>query len=594
MPSKQHTKIKALLDLSLILVVVVIANLLSNQYYLKLDLTKEKRYTLSETSKKLASEVDDYIYIKVYLHGELSSKFKQLKNATFDMLENFREFSGKKIEYEFVDPFAGKENNEKYQLLQEFEQKGLRPYDDVDDSELESQSRNLIIPGAEVFYGTGKSFVMYFLKTELGLANEENINQSIENLEYEFAHAIRKCKADQKKKIGFLSGHGELGELELYDLKKELGSFYRLEKLNINLYDPEAISLYTEKLTDNDEEDAATILGGLQNRINQMDAVVVAKPTKDLNREEAFIIDQYIMNGGKTLWFIDALQAEIDSMGSGGRMICPDYPLETLREILFHYGVRINVDLLQDFRCNDIKLRDPYSANSFRNFPWVYYPVFTAHPTLSKHPINKNIEGVWSRFGGTLKLIAREDMQHIPLLMSSDKTKTSAAPAMVEFSIIDKIRSRDPNFLATYNQGVQVTGVLTEGIFRSAFTRRNVRGPLAFKEKGKSSMIVISDGDIARNHVNSQGGYLELGKDHITGRNFGNKKFLLNCFDYLLDDYGLIEIRSKEIALRLLDKQKVKEEKAKWQFINLGLPVIIIILFGFINSLIRKRKYANN
>jgi len=572
--------------------VVFVSNILANQYYVKFDLTKEKRFTLSQTSENLAKDIDDYIYIKIYLHGDLSSKFKQLKAATLDVLSNFRELSNKKLEYEFIDPFEGKDNKEKQLLLAEFEKKGLRPYDDVDDTDIESQSRNLIIPGAEVFYGTGQSFVIYFLKTEYGLANEENINQSIENLEYEIAHAIRKCKADQKKRIAFLSGHGELGELELYDLKKELGSFYRLEKLNINLYDTEAISIYADKLTDNDEEDAKIILTGLQNRINQFDAVVVAKPRSDINREEAFLIDQYMMQGGKTIWMIDALQAEMDSLTNTGRMICPDYPIENIREILFNYGVRVNVDLLQDFRCNDIKLRDPYSANSFRNFPWVYFPVFTAHPTLSKHPINRNIEGVWSRFGGTLKILSKEETKSTPLLISSDRTKVSNAPAMVEFGIIDKIRSNDPNFLATYNAGPQVAAVLIEGEFKSSFARRGVRSEIPFKESGKGSIIVIADGDIGRNHVNSQGGYLELGKDHITGRHFGNKKFLLNCFDYLLDDSGLIEIRSKEIILRLLDKEKVRKDKQFWQFINLGVPVILIILFGLINAFIRKRKYA--
>ncbi|MCK9481438.1 MAG: gliding motility-associated ABC transporter substrate-binding protein GldG [Bacteroidia bacterium] len=593
MSKKQTNRVKGLIDLAVVIAIVLVANLLGSQYYTKFDLTKEKRFTLSETSKKLAASVDDYIYIKVYLNGELSSKFKQLKNATLDMLSNYREASGNKIEYEFSDPFAGKDNKEKQQLFQEFEQKGLPPYDDVDDADIESQKRNLIIPGAEVFYGTGKSFVINLLKTEYGQASEVTINQSIENLEYEIAHAIRKCKADQKKRIGFLIGHGELGELPLYDLKKELGSFYRLDNLNIDLRDSAAIALYADKFTDNDEENAKIILSGLQNRINQYDAVVIAKPRRDLTKEEAFLIDQYMMQGGNTLWFIDALQAEMDSMSNGGRMVAVDYPLDNLRELLFHYGIRVNVDLLQDFRCNDIALRDPYSANSYRNFPWVYFPVFTAHPTLSRHPINRNIEGVWSRFGGTLKILNKEDIKATPLLISSDKTRISNAPALVEFSIIDKIRSNDQSFLGTFNGGPQVAGVLLEGTFKSAFARRNVRSDLPFKESGKGNIIVIADGDIARNHVSSQGGYLELGKDHITGRIFGNKKFLLNCFDYLLDDSGLIEIRSKEIILRLLDKEKVKEERTYWQFFNLGLPVLLLVLFGVINAFIRKKKYAS-
>jgi gliding-associated putative ABC transporter substrate-binding component GldG len=590
MKNKRKHKIKAIIDLSILLSVVVVINLLSTGYYKKFDLTKEKRYTLSETSVKLAESVDDYIYFKVYLHGDLSSKFKLLKNAVSDVLTEFRELSGKNIEIEFVDPFEGKENKEKNDLLQAFEQKGLRPYDDVDDASIESQTRNLIVPGAEVFYGSGKSFVLYFLKTELGMANEENINQSIENLEYEIAHAIRKCKADQNKKIGILTGHGELDPLEMYDLTKELSTFYRVDELNIDLRNEENIKIYESKLQDN-EEDAKIILAGLQNRINQYDAVVIAKPTIDLSKEEAFLIDQYILKGGKTIWMLDALNAEMDSMRTG-RMICTDYPLENIRELLFHYGVRINLDLLQDFRCNDIKLRDPYSANAFRNFPWVYFPVFTSDSKLKKHPISRNMEGVWGRFCGTMTLLKKDNITATPLLVSSDKTKVSNSPALVEFSIIDKLRKQDPAFFASYNGGHQVVAALIEGNFNSSFSRRNVRSEIPFIDKGKSSMIVISDGDMARNHVSSDGGYLELGKDHITGRYFANKKFLLNSFDFMLDDLGLIEIRSKEIILRLLDKDKIKEELGFWQLVNVGMPIFILLLFASVNTFIRKRKYA--
>jgi ABC-2 type transport system permease protein len=593
MKNKRSRKLKDSIDLLVLLIVVVLINILSTQYYSKYDMTKEKRFTLSKTSHMLAKSLDDEIFFKIYLEGNLSSKFKQLRTATIDMLQNFRDASGNKINFEFSAPFAGKEDKEKQDLIVDFEMKGLRPYDDVDDTDIESQSRNLIIPGAEVFYGTGKSFSLYLLKTELGLANEENINQSIENLEYEIAHAIRKCMADQKIRIGFMSGHGELSEMELYDLKKELGGFYRLDNFSIDLNDDEAIELYESKMTDDDEQNARTLLTGLQNRINQFNAVVVAKPLRDISREEAFLIDQYVMQGGKMIWMIDALQAEIDSMAASGRMVCTDYPIENIRELLFNFGVRVNVDLLQDLRCNDIRLRDPFSANSFRNFPWVYFPVFTSHPTLSKHPINKNIEGVWSRFGGTLKILGKEKVKATPLLISSDRTRLSNSPALVEFSIIDKIRSGDRAFLTSFNGGNMVTGVMLEGEFNSSFARRiGVRSDLPFKDAGTSSIIILADGDLARNHVNSQGGYLELGKDHITGRYFGNKKFLLNCIDYLLDDLGLIEIRSKEIILRLLDKEKVKEEKQYWQFFNLGIPVILIVIFGLLNTFIRKRKYA--
>jgi ABC-2 type transport system permease protein len=586
-------KIKDGLDFLIVLVLVLVLNLLSTQYFVKIDLTKEKRYTLSPTTKNLAEHIETEIFIKVYLEGNLSARFKRLRTATLDMLLELRDLSGKQINFEFIDPFEGKNQQQKQDILKQFEQKGLRPYDDIDDVDFESQSRNLIFPGAEVTYGMGKRFSMNLLKTEMGMANEENVNQSIENLEYEFAQAIRKCKSGRNKKIGFLQGHGELDEMALYDLKKELGSFYRTDAMNISIQDLDNIAIYEEKFTDDDLHNARLLLTSLQNKINQYDAVIVAKPTSDISREEAFLIDQYILNGGKMIWMLDALQAEMDSMGKDGQMVCIDYPSENIRELLFNYGIRVNMDLLQDLRCNDIPLRDPYSGNAYKNFPWVYYPIFVGHPKLTQHPISKNIEGVWGRFGGTLTGVKRENMTFQPLLLSSDKTKISKSPALVSYDVINKIRAKELDFLKSFNQGYHVTGALIEGEFKSSFSRRiGVRSDLPFIDKGKSTLIVISDGDICRNHVNLNGGYLELGKDHMTGRYFGNKKFLLNCVDYLIDDLGLIEIRSKEIILRLLDREKVKTERRFWQWLNIFVPVIAIIVFGLTNSFIRKKRYA--
>jgi ABC-2 type transport system permease protein len=599
--SKRSYKYQSLLELVVLVFVIVVANILSSQFYKKLDLTKEKRFTLSQTSKELAQKIDDRMYIKVYLEGDnLSSKFKRLRTATLDILREFRDLSGNKIDFEFENVFVDKTDKEKSEIIKQLSEKGVMYFNDIE-MDADQQKRNLILPAAEVSYGADKEYVINLLNTEFGRAEETSINKSIEGLEYEIANVIRKCINKQPKKIAFLYGHGEPEAVQMDDLLNSLSENLSVDRLFFNLGDENFLSqfVYLTEKTQNYDSLGKMIVAKTLEKFKEYDGIVICKPTQKLQKDEAYIIDQYIMNGGKTIWMVDPIMAEHDSLRIYSKAFFPDYDNENLRTLLFNYGVRLNSNLLLDLNCNNIVLNDPSRANQMVPFPWVYYPVFAFKN--NNHPIVKNLEVVWGRYSGTLKPISRKNLNITNLLLSSDRTKLQDAPSFVDLAIV--ANNRDINYLKTFKQGTQVAGVLLEGSFKSNFRRPDKIYEFPVKESVENnSMIVIADGDIGLNYVKkSTGEVYPLGFDRETGRQFANKKFLMNCFDYMFDESGLIDIRTKEINMRLLnrplinapknDSQWVKE-KTFWQLFNTILPVLMVFLFGVINFFIRKYKYT--
>ncbi len=597
---KRAYRQQSFIEMLLLVVVIVIVNILASKYYKKIDLTKESRYTLSNTSKDLASKIDDRMYFKVYLEGDnLSTKFKRLRTATLDMLREFRDLSHNKIDFEFVNVLKDKSDKERSEVIKQLSEKGLNYYNDIE-LEADQQKRNLILPCAEVSYGANKEYTINLLSTEMGKAEETAINKSIENLEYEIANAIRKCLIQKPQKIAFLYGHGEPDEAHLDDLMGSLSDNYSIDRFFFNLRDEEFLKQFmsdADKIRDYDSL-GATIIKKTLLMMKQYDGIVIVKPTVPLDKDEAYIIDQYIMHGGKTIWMIDPIMAEQDSLRRNPKVNFPDYNNENLRTMLFNYGVRLNSNLLLDLNCNNIVLNDPNRQGRMVPFAWVYYPVFAF--TGNNHPIVKNLEVIWGQYSGTLKPIARKDLNITNLLISSDKTKVQEAPVYVDLSMV--ANNFDRNYIASFKQGTQVAGVLLEGEFKSNFKRPDKIYQYPVKESCTNSMIVLADGDIGINAVkNSTGEIFPLGYDRETGRQFANKKFLLNCFDYLFDQSGLIEVRTKEINLRLLNRSKINtplqegdwlKEKTKWQLINTVVPVMAVILFGILNSWYRRRKYA--
>lgn len=586
---RRSFRVQAYTEIALALAVVVVLNVLAQFISFRFDLTKEKRYTLSAASKNLARGLQDDLFVKIYLDGnELPSGFKRLRNETVDLLREFRIASGGRIGFELENPLTDKDAKTQKTILADFYEKGLQPTN-IQRNKGDEQSQMIVVPGATFYYG-GKEVHVNLLKSQFGANPEMVLNQSIEALEYEIANALRKCVTLKPGRIAFTTGHGELEEREVADVANELMAYYTVGRLNLNTDDTgfyEQFNLPLDSIPEDSFETA--YLRALENKINSYDGLIIAKPRLRFSEFEKFQLDQYIMRGGKVIWLIDPLIAEMDSVARYGTVMTADYDLG-LEDMLFRYGVRVNPNLVQDAQCHLIPVLSnlPGAPPQSKLLPWVFFPLVTP---VSDHPIARNIDPLWFRFAASIDTLPRQGQNKTILLQSSPLTRLPFNPVRIE---MDMVRMK-PNPQA-FNKGPQPLAVLVEGPFISIFKNRKTEDfdpRLTFKEETDyNRMIVISDGDFIQNQVRKTGEIYPLGYDRYTQQFFGNRKFFVNCVDYLCDNSGLIDVRGKEITLRLLDREKVKAEKAFWQQINLLLPVALIILFGIINARYRRWKYA--
>ncbi|MBS3914182.1 MAG: gliding motility-associated ABC transporter substrate-binding protein GldG [Bacteroidetes bacterium] len=588
MGKRRIYKTQSWVELAVMLVILVILNTLAGFYYKRFDLTTEKRFTLSETSKKLASALSEKLYFKLYLNGEMSGNFKQLRSEIQDMAYEFREASGGKIEIEALDPLKGKEGSERAKILNEFVQKGIEPKSDIEDENGDETRIRELIPGAEFNY-KNNTFYANFFEYDAALSVDENFQRAIENIEYEMANALRQCVTEKTKRIIVADGNGEMIDNRVQSFAAELRKYYSIEAVNLNIADTNAGKPFLQKMMANPDSAELILMNSLQRRLNLADLLMIVKPLHDYTPAELFLIDQFLMQGGRVLWMVDPVHIEIDSFENNESQVALDYGLENINSMLNTYGVLFNNDLLLDAMCNRI----PYMEQGrMRMINWWYFPLFT--DKNEAHIITKNVGAVWSQFPSTLKIKPRKEINTIPLLTSSARSKVVNTPATVEMTkvIMQQTPEYLQQYLATMNAGPKTTGVLLEGNFNSAFANQKRFTDIPFKKSGKSKMVVIADGDLIRNQVSSRGGNYPTGFDRFNRMTFANKKFMLNCIDYMIDDNGLIEIRGKEIGLRLLDKTKIKTEKLFWQQVNILVPIGIVLLFGATNFWIRKRKYA--
>lgn len=583
---KYNHRNQSLLEFITLLVVVIVANVLGNFYYKRIDLTSENRYTLSETSKKLSAGLKEKLYFRLYLDGEMSARFKNLRNEIRDMAYEFRELSGRKIEIEIIDPFEGKLTSEITGILEDFQSRGLLHQRDIDDEGSNSTVIKNIIPGAEVSYA-GKTVAINFYEHDVALDADNNIKRAIDNVEYEIANGLRQCILEKSKNIAVADGSGEMIDNRVADFAQELSKYYNVAALNLNVSDPKSAEPFVEKLKalSNSEDAGSVLIESLQKRLNLNDLLIVIKPAKDYTPAELYLIDQFAMNGGKVIWMIDPVHAEIDSFENNSQLIAMDNQLENISASLFHYGVKLETTLLMDANCNAIPI--PVGGRP-EMIDFYYFPVFMA--STSPHIINRNVGPIWGQFPGTLTAKSKTNLNITPLLSSSPYTKTIQAPATVDLETA-YMQSRDDRYRSTLRGGSKLSGVLMEGKFESPFIYQKHYEGVPFIPNGNSKMIVIADGDIMRNGISGRGGIYPTGFDRFTKTTFANKKFLLNCIDYLIDDNGLIEIRAKEKTLRLLDTEKTRLERSYWQWFNLLAPLSSILAFGIFNHILRKRKY---
>ena len=571
--------------------IICVFNFIANEFYFRIDLTKEKRFTLSTSSKNLLKKLDDDLYITVFLDGDLPIEYKQLQSSTRDILNEYRLASDGRIKFDFEDILTGKDIKEKESILKEVFQKGLQ----IEQPELrpdEAPTEKYILPSGIVFY-KGKEYPINLLKRQFGKSLEVEINSSIELLEYEIGTAIRKGLSGKSIKLAFSAGHGELSSLQTADIANSLSEFYSLDRINLNLRDSNCYKIFASDVANNPQKPVFSVLvEGLINKLKSYKGLIVAKPVIEFTEPEKYILDQYVMNGGKVIFLVENLLAEMDSVAKYGQIMTVNHG-HNLDDILFQYGVKIKPNLVQDIQCHGIPAINQ-QTNRPGFWPWIFYPLFSA---VDDNPVSRNLENVWGRYCSTIDTTARKTLKKTVLLRSSAQSRVAANPVLISLDILKN--KQDPS---NFRNGNQISAVLVEGEFVSPFRYRDgVKRSfdLPFSESiAQNSMIVIGDGDLIRNQVSSDGKVYPLGYDKFASKQFSapvefaNKKFFLNCVDYLCDDNNLIEVRSKEVILRLLDKGKIKKDKLFWQSLNMIFPIFMIMIFGLLNAFYRRKRWA--
>lgn len=560
---KRNFKLQSLTELGLVLGLLILLNLILTNYFFRIDLTSEKRYSLSESSKNLAAKVDDVMFVKVYLEGDFPAGFKRLRQSTKEMLDEFAAYTNGKLQYEFVDPFENADAKKANDILQELGEKGLQPTN-VQIKKDDESTQKLIVPGA-MFYYKGKEVPVNLLKAQFGQGPEEVINESIELMEYEIANVLRKCVKTKAKQVAFIDDHGELARWDVADASNELKEFYAVTRIPLAIQTPQSLM--------------------------KNDALIIAKPSMPFNEYEKFLLDQFVMHGGKILWLLESQIADMDSLGKGAMFMTGSYDLN-LDDMLFKWGIRINPNMVQDLQCNAIPILSTLRNGTPQQklLPWMFFPV-AAPPQQNAHIIVKGIDPVFFQFASSIDTTSNKEVKKTILLTSSPYSRTVGAPVKVDLNMART--QPDPSMFTAGNVPL---AVLLEGKFNSLFQYREGAKTDALPYKpsiDNGKMIVVADGDVIRNQrKQSTGEIFPLGYDRYTNQQFGNKRFLLNCMDYLCDDSGIIEVRAKEIKLRLLDKGKLKSERLKWQIVNMVVPIVLILIFGLTNKIIRKRKYT--
>ena len=558
-----NKKNQSYLQLIIAIVIIILLNAILSNYFFRIDLTKEKRYTLAEPSKKLAAKVKEGILVKVYLEGDFPAGFKRLQKATKEMLDEFKIYSNNNIQYEFIDPLTNTTAKQSNEILQELSDLGLQATN-IQLKKEDGFSQKIIVPGAVLYYGDRK-IPINLLKSQFGQAPEAVINTSIEQLEYEIANALRKVTQTEVKRLAFLKGNGELEKWNIIDGKAELKQYYEIDDIDLSVIPPNTLFEYT--------------------------GVIVPKPTLPFSDFDKFKLDQYVMHGGKIIWLVESQLADMDSLRNSPQYYSISYNLG-IEDLFYKFGVRINNNIVQDLMCNSIPVLSGMKNGTPEQklLDWMYFPVV---PPTSSHPIVRGVDPIWFQFASSIDTIPSKKIKKTILLASSPYSRVVPAPARVDIELARL--EPDENLFRT--GGNKTMAILLEGEFSSSFEfifDKTKNPELDFKPKVENNkMIIISDGDVIRNQYSqSKGQVFPLGYDRYANQQFGNKRFLLNCVDYLCDDSGIIEVRSKEVTLRLLDKAKIKREKLFWQFINIGLPIILILIFAIANNFYRKRKYA--
>ncbi|MFM2214360.1 MAG: hypothetical protein RL427_1623 [Bacteroidota bacterium] len=540
-------------------------NLVGHFIYKRFDLTADKRYTLSQTSLTIVSEVKEPLYVDVFLEGDFPGEFKKLQTETQQLLEEFKA-ENPNIIFQFVNPL--KEEEEKDKTMQSFIERGMTPVN-VTVNDKGQQTQEVVFPWAVANCGT-RSVKIPLLKNMMGASTAEKVVSSVQHLEYAFANAFNTVSKDKEKKVAIIKGNGELHDILIADFVKSVRDNYYIGTFTL------------DSVAKNPNESLKFL--------NKYDLAVIAKPTEAFTDEEKEVLDQYIVHGGKTLWLVDQVNMEMDSLyNNEGANLAFARDLN-LGDLFFKYGFRMRPDLIYDVQNTPIALAtgEQGSATQYTQYPWFFSPMI--YPMQKdKHPIVSNLDGIKFQFTSPIEPL-KNDIKKTVLLQSSQYSKLVGTPTEINLKMVSD-RPEQKDFVNTGNFPV---ALLLEGKFHSVYENRVLPFKEAsFESTGKDNkMIVVSDGDVIRNQLDKNFQPLELGYDKWTNNLYANKEFMMNCVNYLLDDNGLINIRSKEVDLPILDKEKVVANYTSSQVITVAAPLVILVLFGIGFTVLRKRKYS--
>ncbi|MFC2125904.1 gliding motility-associated ABC transporter substrate-binding protein GldG [Bacteroidota bacterium] len=540
------------------LMIIVNINLLIRNSTFRVDLTEEKRYTISKPTIQLLEDLNDVVYFEVYLEGDFPSGFKRLQRTVRETLEEFRVYAGDYIQYQFINPSTIGQQG-KQQLIQRLGNLGIQPTN-LYATEHGERTEKLIFPGAAVAFGDREIGAM-LLKGNKSADPQERLNQSVEGVEYELASAIRKLVEIDRKRIAVITGHGELEGQDIVSASNILLESY--DVFHVDLERKEDLSGY--------------------------DVMIISKPETLFSESDKYKIDQFIMHGGKSIILIDQLKVEMDSIGNEGTI---GYPYDlNLSDMLFRYGIRMNNSFIADLNSGayPVVVGNMGDQPQISLLPWPYFPLINQ---FSDHPIVKSLDAVYLRFANAIDTVKAQGIRKTPLMFSSVYSKNVAAP--VHISLNDLKEKLKPEY---FSQGPYPVAYLLEGNFTSLYKNRLLpegSDPQSFLEDGVATKIIIcADGDLFRNEINRRNGQpFDLGYDPFVQNTFANADFMENALSYLLDENGLILSRTKEIKIRPLDQVKIEDGKVFWQSLNIVLPLTILFLFGFLKLYLRKRKYT--
>ena len=574
-------KANKFISVILLITLVIFTNLLCSFINWDIDLTAEKKHSFSQETTAIIKGLDDNLFIKVYLEGDFPADFKKLQKATEELLKRFKSIASTNVDFEFINPNATTSDDEKLALFKQLVKLKLAPTD-LEIRKMGKQVNQIIFPGAIIYY-KNKQVAVNFLKQKAGKSPSSKINTSLENLEFEFVSAIQHLTKNSLDKIAFLEGNGELNLNQVYDITKSvsddnfnLSYYYNVDRFNIKEFAIDSLTMLPDLARQ------LTIL-------NMYKAIIIAKPTIPFNNMDKLLIDQYIMQGGKALWLVDGVKANMDSLqNKSGSFIANKNDLN-IDDQLLKYGVRINANLIEDLRSTKIPIITGYSNNKPQQsyFNWPYFPLLVSD---SKHAISKGLDGIKCDFVSSIDTV-KNNIRKTILLHSSKKIRLNLAPAKISLGIL-----KNPPRIESYNKEYEPIAVLLEGEFESVFKDKLVQknNKIQLKEKSKSNkMIIVADGDLIANKVSPSGTIFPLAYDpNIKYTYPGNKHFLINAVQYLCDDNGLSHLKTKELSLRMLDKEKVQKNKLFIQLINIVLPILFLMIFAFFFNRNKKRKYA--